>query len=296
MIFTMKELLDRASAENYAIAAPNVGNSCDVDAAIAAAEALNAPLILDVRFENLGPEGPKKKAFPRDLAFWMQIRSKHAKIPIAINEDHGASYKAAVLNVQAGCTSIMADRSSLPYEENVEGTKQVCELAHAANISCEGELGHVGNASAFSDSTYESGDSFYTNVEQAVDFVKRTGIDCLAISIGTAHGKYPDGFVPKLDLDRLVSIKKAVSEAVGYSYPLVLHGSSGTPNELLKKACSMGINKVNINTDLTIAAMQSVLVSGGKGNVWQHAMEGFKNKLMEMIPIYGSDGKAWKKQ
>ena len=138
-----------------------------------------------------------------------------------------------------------------------------------------------------------NGDSFYTNVDEAVEFVKRTGVDCLAISIGTAHGKYPEGYVPKLDLDRLAAIKKALDEAMGYSYPLVLHGSSGTPNEQIKKACSMGINKVNINTDLTIAAMEKVLASGGKGNIWELATAGFKEKLMEMIPVYGSENKAW---
>lgn len=293
MLYTMKELLDRASAENYAIPAPNVGNSVDVDAAIAAAEALNSPIILDVRFENLGPIN-KRKACPRDLAAWLRTRCEHAKVPIAINEDHGPNFKAAVLNIQAGVTSVMADRSDRPFEENVDETLKVCEMAHAANISCEAELGHVGWANTLSgDGSELTGDSFYTDVNQAVEFVQRTGVDCLAISIGTAHGKYPDGYVPRLDLDRLAAIKKALDEAMGYSYPLVLHGSSGTPNDQIKKACSMGINKVNINTDLTIAAMDKVLASGGKGNVWELASAGFKEKLMEMIPVYGSDNKAW---
>lgn len=293
MLYTMKELLDRASAENYAIAAPNVGNSLDVDAAIAAAEALNAPIILDVRFENLGPVN-KRKACPRDLCAWLRTRSEHAKVPVAINEDHGPSFKAAVLNIQAGVTSVMADRSSLPFEENIAETLKVCELAHAANVSCEAELGHVGWANTLTgDGSDLNGDSFYTNVEEAVEFVKRTGVDCLAISIGTAHGKYPEGYVPRLDLDRLVTIKAALNEAMGYSYPLVLHGSSGTPNEQIRQACSMGINKVNINTDLTISAMEKVLASGGNGNVWELASAGFKEKLLEMIPVYGSEGKAW---
>lgn len=294
MLITMKEMLDRASAENYAIAAPNVGNSLDVDAAIAAAEALNAPIILDVRFENLGPVD-KRKADPRTFGQWLRHRSEHAKVPVSINEDHGGSYIAAVRNVVAGCTSIMADRSSLPFEENIAETKKCVELAHAVEISCEAELGHVGQADTFkAGEAYEAGDSYYTNVEDAVEFVKQTGVDCLAISIGTAHGKYPEGYIPHLDLDRLVKIKKALNEAMGYSYPLVLHGSSGTPNDQLKKACSMGINKVNINTDLTLSAMAKVIASGGRGNVWSLASAGFKEKLMEMIPIYGSDGKAWK--
>lgn len=291
MLYTMKELLDKASIENYAIAAPNVGNSLDVDAAIAAAEEMNAPIILDVRFENLGP-ADRRKACPRDFSAWLRTRCEHAKVPVAINEDHGPSFQAAVLNIQAGCTSVMADRSALPFEENVTETAKVAEMAHFANCSCEGELGHVGDASTFTGGEL-SADSVYTNVDEAVEFVQRTGVDCLAISIGTAHGQYPKGLEPKLDFDRLTAIKTALNDAMGYSYPLVLHGSSGTPNDQLQKACSMGINKVNINTDLVLAAMDAVMVSGGKGNVWGIASQGFKKKLKEMIAIYGSEGKAW---
>lgn len=294
MLVTMKEMLDRASAENYAVAAPNVGNSLDVDAAIAAAEQLNAPIILDVRFENLGPVD-KRKADPRQFGEWVRHRAEHAKVPVAINEDHGGSFKAAVRNlVWGGCTSIMADRSSLPFEENVAETKKCVELAHAVDCSVEAELGHVGQADTFKPGqAYEEGDSFYTNPDEAVEFVKQTGVDCLAISIGTAHGKYPEGYVPKLNLDILTQIKAALNEAMGYSYPLVLHGSSGTPVDQLRAACSMGINKVNINTDLTLAAMDKVIKSGGRGNVWSLASQGFKEKLLEMIPVYGSEGKAW---
>ena len=290
MLVTMKEILDRASKEDYAVGAPNVGNSCEVDAAIEAAEEMNSPLILDVHFDNIGPtKVPNARAF----AEWMRRRANESPVPIAINEDHGRSYQTAMRNIQAGCTSVMADRSSLPFEENVAEVKKVVEAAHACGISVEAELGHVGKADTYAKLDNEEGsggDSVYTKVEEAVSFVEQTGVDCLAISIGTAHGAWPKGVVPHLDFDRL----KAIKEALGHDYPLVLHGSSGTPVEEQRKACAMGINKVNIATDLSMAAMANVLASEGKGNAFALAKAGFKNKLKEMIPVYGSDGKAWK--
>lgn len=291
MLVTMKEILDRACAEGYAVAAPNVGNSLEVDAAIKAAEDLNAPLILDVHLDR--PEDRMPCA--REFGLWMRLRCMLAKVPIAINEDHGASYFTAVKNIQNGVTSVMADRSSLPYAENVAEVKKVVELAHNAGVSVEAELGHVGDASTFANVSDEGtgGDSVLTNVEEAVNFIKETGVDCLAISIGTAHGAWPKGVVPKLDFDRLAEIKAAVDKEFG-QFPLVLHGSSETPDEQLYKACRMGINKVNIATDLNNAAMKAVLESNGDGNAFKLASQGFCDKLKKMIPIYGSDGKAWK--
>lgn len=282
MLVTMKEILDKASAENYAVAAPTISNSVDVDASIAAAEELNAPIILNARFENLGPAF-SRKACPRDLCAWLRIRCEHAKVPIAINEDHGSTLQAAILNIQAGCTSLGIDRSDLPFEENVIETAKIAEIARFANCSCEGELGSVGNPS--------SPESYYTNVDEAVDFVKRTGVDCLAVSIGTTHGTYPRELGTKLGYDRLVAIKVALNEAMGYSYPLVLHGAIGIPDDDMKKLCSLGINKVNINTDL-LSAAKAASLAPGKGSIWGMASTGFKEKLKEMITLFGSNGKA----
>ena len=286
MLYTMKELLDRACAEMYAIAAPNVGNSLEVDAAIKAAEEMNAPIILDVHLDR--PEDRMPCA--REFGMWMRMRAEKAKVPVAINEDHGASYFTAVKNIQYGCTSVMADRSALPYEQNVAETKKICELAHAAGCSCEAELGHVGDAGTMTNGAEEGagGDNIYTKPEEAVKFIEETGVDCLAVSVGTAHGAWPKGVIPQLDFERFAKIKEAVGQ-----FPLVLHGSSQTPNDQLYKICRMGINKVNIATDLNDAAMANVLASEGKGNAFKLAQEGFCNKLKEQIPVYGSDGKAW---
>lgn len=285
MLYTMKELLDRASKEGYAIAAPNVTNDLQADGCLEAAEELNAPLIFDVFFSN-----KKKMPYAREYALWLRQRCILSKVPVAINEDHGATFESAIKNIQMGCTSVMADRSSLSYAENVAEVSKVVEAAHAAGVSVEAELGHVGNASTVTSIPEEGvgGDSVYTNVGEAVSFIKETGVDCLAISIGTAHGSYPKGVKPNLDFNRLAEIKKAVGE-----FPLVLHGSSGTPNDQLYKACRMGINKVNINTDLEVAATEAVLAANGSGHIFEIVKEAYKAKLKEMILIYGSDGKAW---
>lgn len=285
MLVTMKEILDRASAEDYAVAAPNVGNDLEVNAAIEAAEDLNAPLILDVKLHDTA-----KLPSPEAFGVWLRTRCKESKVPIAINQDHGGSYESAVLNIKYGATSVMADRSTLPYEENVAEVKRIVEIAHAAGVSVEAELGHVGTASQYD----VDRDAGLTKTEDAVRYIKETGIDCLAVAVGTAHGAYPKGVEPTLDFERLADIKAAVRAEFG-DFPLVLHGSSGTPNELLYKACRMGINKVNIATDLNAAAMQAVLSSDGGGSPFGIAMRAFRDKLKEMIPIYGSDGKAWTK-
>lgn len=291
MLVTMKEMLDRACREGYAVAAPNVGNSVEVDAAIGAAEEMKSPLILDVHLDNFGPT---KVADPMAFGMWMRSRCEGASVPVAINEDHGRTYLTACRNIRCGVTSVMADRSSLPYAENVAEVKKVVEMAHNIDIGVEAELGHVGKANTFTSVVEEGagGDSVYTNVDEAVSFIKDTGVDCLAISIGTAHGAYPKGMTPHLDLDRLAAIKAACDAEFG-PYPLVLHGSSGSFIEEIYKACRMGINKVNISTDLNQAAWDAVVAANGEGNLFEIAKNGFKEKLKERIPVYGSDGKAW---
>jgi fructose-bisphosphate aldolase class II len=278
----MKEILEHAVKGNYAVAAPNVGNSIEVNAAIAAAEELNAPLILDVHFENLRSKMPG----PRPMGAFMRARAEEASVPVAINQDHG-NFHGAVRNIQCGVTSVMCDSSMLPYEENIAAVKKTAEIAHMAyDVSIEAELGHVGHTVDTSEQTQAG----LTDPDQVLHFIQETGIDALAIAIGTAHGLYPKGVEPNLDFERLATIKKLVGD-----FPLVLHGSSGTPNDQIYKACRMGINKVNIASDLGKSAWDAVLAANGQGPLAVVYTEGFKSKLVEMIPIYGSDGKAWKR-
>ncbi len=276
MLVTMKEILDRASEGNYGVAAPNVDNELLVRAAIEAAEEMNAPLILDVAF----------MASPDVYAFGHLCRSlaEQSRIPVAINLDHGASIQQVAKCIQAGFTSVMIDRSSYPDDENIRDVAEVVKFAHACGVSVESELGHVGQASQYDIDR----DAALTDPDFAAEYIEKTGVDCLAVAVGTAHGAYPEGFVPYLDFDRLVAIKKATNH-----FPLVLHGSSGTDDESLRKACQLGINKVNINTDLQQAAARAWETAEVKFSIFKTAQQGWKEYLKKMIGIYGSEGKAW---
>ncbi|WP_302557180.1 class II fructose-bisphosphate aldolase [Holdemania filiformis] len=279
MLVTMKEILDPASAGNYAVAAPNLWTELDARAVIDAAQELRAPLILDIAY----PANP-------DLFLLCQIAryfAQRATVPVAINLDHGGSKKEVLEAFRAGFTSVMIDRSACPFEQNVREVKEIVELAHALGISVEAELGHVGMADQYE----TDGSAALTEPETAAEFIRLTGVDCLAVAVGTAHGAYPKGMKPKLDFERLAAIK----EKTGH-FPLVMHGSSGTDNETLRKACRMGINKVNIANDLCQAAAKAAKTADLEGN---HAYdfsavvyEAVKAKMKEMIEVYGSVGKA----
>lgn len=279
MLVTMKEILDRASEENYGVAAPNIFSSLDARAFVEAAEEANAPLILDIAFMihdkyHIG-------YFAKELA-------RNSSVPVAINLDHGSCMRDVYEAIQAGFTSVMYDRSTLPFEEGAKEVKATVEIAHSVGLSVEAELGHVGEAN-----NYEiDKDAALTDPEEAAKFVEITGVDCLAVSIGSAHGIYPEGVVPKLDLERLEAVKKSTN-----NLPLVLHGSSGTTDEDLLKACKMGINKINICGELLeaeIEALKNYDFSGGKAyDIYTVASRALKTKLKEKIKLYGSWGKAW---
>ena len=282
MLVSMKDILVRASKGNYAVAAPNVGTELDARAAIEVAEEINSPIILDVAYS----------ATP-DIQFYGHMLAdlaRQSKVPVAINLDHGGSYEQCIAAVRAQFTSVMIDRSSESYEKNVADTAEVVKMAHAVGVSVEAELGHVGQGSNAEEDTK----SHLTVPEEAAKFVAETGVDMLAVAIGTAHGAYPKGFVPKLDYERLDEIKKAV----GPDFPLVLHGSSGAPDDALKHVCSHGINKVNIANDLcnAITANLNALQLEGQAayGVWTEIVNGFKGKLRHMmVDIYCSAGQAW---
>jgi len=281
----MKDLLDVANRGNFAVAAPNIQNETTARAVIEAAERCCAPLILDIAY----PIHP-------DIMFLGGMARKLAAaspMPIAINLDHGGSnhkdfepcLREIMTCIKAGFTSVMVDRSSLTFEENVRQVRYVVECAHAAGVSVEAELGHVGSGENYSTNR----DMVLTEPGDALRFIQETGIDCLAVSIGTAHGLYRG--TPKLDFDRLAAIKEITK-----GFPLVLHGGSGTGTANLRKACGMGINKVNIGTDLFVAMLTAVrsadLEGGNIYGVWAVMNNAWRDKLMEWIDILGSQGKA----
>lgn len=278
MLVTMKAILDEANAQNYAVAAPNVWSELDVRAVIAAAEELRAPLILDVAY-SANPDFQYFGKLCCDLA-------ERASVPIAVNLDHGADQKQILEAFRAGFTSVMIDRSAVSYEENVETTRSIVELAHALNISVEAELGHVGMADSYESDQFAA----LTDPALAKQFVEATHVDCLAVAIGTAHGAYPKGLKPSLDFERLAQIKQAIP------IPLVLHGSSGTDEEQLQRACHSGINKVNIANDLCRAVCDAVQTADFTGNkayeISAVINQAVKQKMKQMIRIYGSHQKA----
>lgn len=278
----MKEILDRAKEGGYGVPAPNSENEINVRAYIEAAEEMNSPLIIGAACAA----NPNMYDFGRivtDLA-------RQAKVPVAFNLDHSRTFEQAVMGIRAGFTSVMADRSELPYEENVAQVKEIVRMAHAVGVSVEGEIGHVGVGANYA----VDGISNFTTPEDAVKFVADTGVDALAIAIGTAHGKYKG--VPKLQFELLQEIKKAVD------VPLVLHGGSGTGDENIAKACQLGICKVNLSTDMKYAGFENVqnkLFPLGEGQMglakWHYVLqEGFKNELIHYINVCGSANKAWK--
>lgn len=231
-----KKMLEDAKKNKYAVGAFNIHNLETLKAVVKAAYEMRSPLILQTT------PGTIKHAGEDYIAAMAKVASEKYDIPIALHLDHGNSFDLVVKCIRAGYTSVMIDGSMLSYEQNVELTKKVVEVAHAAGVTVEAELGSIVGVE---DDMYVKEDkSAFTDPEMAADFVEKTGVDSLAIAIGTAHGMYK-GEV-KLDFERLKEIASLVD------IPLVLHGASGVPDELVKKAIALGICKLNISTELKI--------------------------------------------
>lgn len=235
MYVSMKEMLKHASENKYAVMACNCINYEQAKAICEAAAEEAAPVIIDI-----APRQMKLHATPEVMAPMIKKIAEPLDVPVALNLDHGADYHDIVRCLKAGYSSVMVDASSYDFEENVRRTRLITSLAHEYGASVEAELGHVGQAAAGDGRSAD----MYTNVDMACEFVERTGCDALAVAIGTAHGKYPEGFVPQLDFDRLAELKEALK------MPLVLHGGSGAGEENIRRVVELGINKINVCTDL----------------------------------------------
>lgn len=234
MLYNMKELLAIAKENKFAVPAFNIGSLEILRAVIEVAEETNSPVILEIH--------PLEIEYLTDpFVLTVKEYAHKSKVPVVIHMDHGSNIYDVMRSIKNGYTSVMIDASNLPYEENVALTKQVVELAHKVNVSVEAEIGTIG---AMNYETEGVDNVLYTDPEQAKDFVKRTGIDCLAVAIGTAHGLYPKNFTPKLNLKLLKILNKEVN------IPLVLHGGSGNPDEEVTASVSLGVSKVNISSDV----------------------------------------------
>ena len=276
MYISMIELMKKAREGHYCVPAIAVENEHSVRAAIQAAEEKKSPLIM-IALYKVNPDIHYFGRIVEDLAI-------RAKVPVAMCQDHGGTYAEAMWAIRAGFTDVMVDRSTLPFEENIAQVSEIVKVAHAVGVGVEAELGHVGMANQYE----TDGTGGFTVPEEAIEFVERTGVDALAVAIGTAHGVYSG--VPKLQFDLLAELREKVP------VPLVLHGGSGTGDENLKKACQMGICKLNISNDLkrgAIANLNEKCKDGmGAYAMYPRLYEGYKNVAAHYMTLCGSEGKA----
>jgi fructose-bisphosphate aldolase class II len=278
----MEKLLATANKHNFAVPAFNISDWGMLQGIFEISEEKKAPLIIAVHpseFELVGKEFMKG----------VLERAHNSFLPVAVNLDHGSSLEQIVMAIQAGYTSVMIDGSHLSFSGNVAVCREVVRAAHAVGISVEGELGTIGST----DKEAEAGsDIIYTDPDDAVKFVRETGIDALAIAIGTSHGLYPEGFVPKLNLELLKKIKSMVS------IPLVLHGGSDNPDNEIEEAVNLGINKINISSDIKAAyykKMREVLKDEHvrtPGSATPPCVAAMKEVAAHKIELFRTGGKA----
>ena len=237
MLVSGKEILEVANKFGFAVPAFNAGSGQLLEAVMQACEETESPVMIAIH--------PDELSFLTD-SFVDQVKyyANHSKVPVCIHLDHGASYEQVIHAIQLGFTSVMIDASHKSYEDNIAITKKVVEAAHAVGVSVEAELGTIGDTG----NSIEGGvtEVIYTDPEVAQDFIEKTNVDSLAIAIGTAHGIYPKNMKPKLRLDILQEIEKLVE------IPLVLHGGSSNPDEEISQSVKLGINKINISSDIKI--------------------------------------------
>jgi fructose-bisphosphate aldolase, class II len=265
-LVTTKEMFKKAYAGHYAIGAFNINNMEIIQAIVNACKKENSPVILQVS------SGAMKYAGPTYLRKMVEAAIEDTGIDIALHLDHGSSFEACKEAIAAGFTSVMFDGSHYDYEENIRLTKEVVEYAHARGVVVEAELGKL--AGVEDEVKVASHEATYTDPAQALDFVTRTGIDSLAIAIGTSHGAYKFAGEAKLDFERLENIQNLLPE-----FPIVLHGASsvepkyvamcnefggeiagakGVPAEMLRKASSMAVCKINMDTDIRLTMTASI--------------------------------------
>ncbi|AAT04935.1 ketose-bisphosphate aldolase [Listeria monocytogenes] len=238
MLVNMKQLLEVAKENKFAVGAFNVADSNFLRVVVEEAEKNNAPAIIAVH--------PTELDFTKDDFFqYVLARIKNSPVPFVLHLDHGDNMGDVMRAVRCGFSSVMIDGSLLPFEENIRVTKEVVDVCHKLGVSVEGELGTIGKTG----NSIEGGVSeiIYTKPEEAEEYISRTGVDTLAVAIGTAHGIYPKDKEPKLRLDILKEIKDLVN------IPLVLHGGSANPDAEIAAAVEIGIQKVNISSDYKYA-------------------------------------------
>jgi fructose-bisphosphate aldolase, class II len=295
MLANLNDVLSPAKKAKYAVGLFNAVNLELVRGVIEAAERERSPVIMGTA-EVLLPFGPLE-----ELSWLLVPMARRASVPVVVHFDHGLTDRLCVEALKLGFSSIMYDCSTDAYEDNVRKAKEMAYIAHCFGATIEAELGHVGGAEGTNGSDGADPSALFTDPEQAVDFVSRTGVDALAIAVGTAHGHYKSA--PKLDFGRIAKISSLVN------VPLVLHGGSGLTDEDFRTAIARGIAKVNIFTDVNTAGATAAAKLVGRGGSSTHGAdaEPFRGGLTDLIPsevaaiadsvaekmrLFGSTGKA----
>lgn len=279
MLVNLKEILSLAEQGGYCIPAFNVYNMESVMGALYAAEECRSPVILQV-YPRLMKEDTGYFLSPVILA-----AAQKATVPVCFHLDHGPSELETTRSLRYGATGIMLDGSTLPFEENIALTKRVADTCAYLDVQVEGELGHVGTTN---DDTQDE----FTTAEDAKRFVEETGVACLAVAVGTAHGRYKKP--PKLDIERIKEIRKATNNTA-----LVLHGGSGVPDEEIRKAVKAGIRKMNFATDVCYAFLDCCLAELQRPDrpvaidtFMKKPIQAVKEFCITRIKLVGADGRV----
>ncbi len=270
MLVNSKQLFRTAQAEHFAVPGANFLDTEGIKSHIAVAEELQLPLIVEVAEAHLGAN-----LCLEDAALIGRRDAEQASVPIVLHLDHGERVETCKKAIDLGFTSVMIDASQKNFEENVEITRKVVEYAHTHGVTVEAEIGHVA-------SNFDQNDTnaLYTTAEEAKAFTEASGCDSLAISIGTAHGVYKAKAIPEISFEALASIRAATD------IPLVLHGGSGSGDENLRRCAQGGICKVNVYTDLYLAAMKAVRKNGTEN--YLALMNAVKQGMAECLKHYYS--------
>lgn len=281
MLVNMKEILTAAKEGGYGIGFFNTVNVEMARAVIETAEELHAPVIVGTA-EVLLPAMELER-----VAEYLIPMAQKAKVPVCVHYDHGLTFDRCMEAVRLGFTSVMFDCSTADYHTNAERVAEMTKICHAVGMTVEGELGHVGDNEG--EGKLENPSDYFTDPDTAVDFVKRTGVDALAVAVGNAHGDY--AFPPKLDFDRIETISRMTN------VPLVLHGGSGLSDEDFRRAVKLGVSKVNIFTDIDKAGKAGIekgLAEGATSVVGliPYEIEAIKEVVREKMTLFGCVNRA----
>lgn len=285
MLVTGKQILEHADQNGYAVGAFNVNNMEIIQAIAEAAGDLKAPVILQAS------QGAIKYAGVEYITSLVKTTAELVDVPMTLHLDHGTDFEEIMKCIRNGFTSVMIDVSKHELEENIRLTKEIVRIAHSVGVSVEAELGKIGGTE--DQIVVSEAEATYTDPEEARIFVEETGVDSLAIAVGTAHGVYKGE--PKVDIERIKEIDRVVP------VPLVLHGSSGVPYDTLENAVKAGIRKINIDTDIRASfagAVKKFVESNPEEidprKILKPARARMADTVKEKIKVFGSDGKAWK--